>query len=82
MYCDKASTDVVIAIRYRYILDVYKYQGNVREEENNDQPVKGCSLFINNLTIKEVFLRLLTPLSNSLHTKTQGYVPCGTVTRV
>ena len=32
-----------------------KYQGNVREEENNDNPGKGCSLFRNELTTKEVF---------------------------
>ena len=38
-----------------YISDVQKYQGNVREEENNDNPGKGCSLFRNELTTKEVF---------------------------
>ena len=27
----------------------------MREEENNDKPGKGCSFFLNNLTIKEVF---------------------------
>ena len=32
-----------------------KYQGNVQEEENNDNPGKGCSLFRNELTTKEVF---------------------------
>ena len=82
MYRDNASTDVVMAIRYRYASDVQKYRGNVREEENNDQPGKGCSFFLNNLMIKEVFIRLLPPLSRLLPTKVWGYVPRGTKIRV
>ena len=53
--CDNANSDVVISIQYRYVSDVEKDQGNVREEENNDHPGKGFSLFLNNLTIKEDF---------------------------
>ena len=90
---DDASTDVVMAIRYRFVSEVQKYRGNVREEDNNDQVMyknkkkmislkKGFSLFLNNLMIKEVFIRLLPPLSRLLPTKVWGYVPRGTKIRV
>ena len=37
MYIDNTSTDVIMAIQYWYVLDIQKYQGIVREEENNYQ---------------------------------------------
>ena len=37
MYRDNVSTDIVMAIQYRYVLDVQKYWGNMQEEENNYQ---------------------------------------------
>ena len=49
---EDTSTYVVMAIRYRYILDIQIYQGNVQGEEKNDQARKEFSLFLNNLTIK------------------------------
>ena len=32
-----ASTDFVMAVQYRYVLDVHKDRGNLRKEENNDK---------------------------------------------
>ena len=45
----------------------------------NDHPIEGFTFFLNNLTIKALFIHLLPTLYRSLPTKDQGYVPCGTI---
>ena len=44
-----------MAIWWNTLWMLKKDQCNIQERENNDEPIKGCSFFLNNLTTKEVF---------------------------